>query len=125
MLIRQLKKTRNFSLQRRCGTPRCIIFCEKSLLSYAEGMTTAFWSGPKFGKSLKKFLSNEKKFCRKQVKKGRRVRAFGAHATASSFLNIHFCELFFGALESSYSHGVVERRILMLIRRRAEILGQT
>ena len=54
------------------------------------------------------------------TKNGRSVHAFSAHGTASKYLNIHFSELFLGALESSCSHGVVELRILMLGRLRAE-----
>ena len=57
--------------------------------------------------------------------KGRSVRAFGAHGTACKYLNIHFCELFLGALESSCSHDVAELRILILRRLRAEQLTKT
>ena len=55
-----------------------------------------------------------------KVFRGRSVRAEGAHGTACKSRNFHLSEFFLGALESSCSHGVVELRILMLGRLRAE-----
>ena len=55
----------------------------------------------------------------------RRVRAFGAHATACHFYNIHFCELKRTSTEPSASHGHFATVQLKFGRRRAEKLGKT
>ena len=55
----------------------------------------------------------------------RRVRTFGAYATACHFYIIHFCELKRTSTEPSGSHGHFATVQLTFGRRRAEKLGQT
>ena len=69
--------------------------------------------------------TNSMNFEGRRLEISHRVRAFGAHATAYIFYNIHFSATVLCLLESPWSHLFVDTRILMLRRLRAEILAIT